>query len=111
MGNALLRTKDPQTSDMGILPVHMVRDDNDLEYIRLNSFAIPNYEPAHISSVIQETHKPSPSSLGSDEISNVIHPSGFSSVTTRTSCRSAGPVPARTHIVQGVYESSNGKQR
>ena len=41
----------------------------------------------------------------------MIQPSGFSSVTTRTSWRSAGPVPARMHMVDGVYESSSGKQR
>jgi hypothetical protein len=61
--------------------------------------------------VKKRTNNPSPSSFGSEEMSNVIQPSGFSRVTTRTSCRSAGPVPARTHIVEGVYESSSGKQR
>jgi hypothetical protein len=49
-----------------------------------------------------DTHKPSPSSDGSAETSNVIHPSGRSSVTARTSCRSPGLVPARTESAAGV---------
>lgn len=48
------------------------------------------------------THNPSPSSFGSAETSNVIHPSGRSSVTARTSCRSPGLVPARTESAAGV---------
>ncbi len=48
------------------------------------------------------THNPSPSSPGSAETSNVIHPSGWSSVTARTSCRSPRLVPARTESAAGV---------
>ena len=59
----------------------------------------------------ERTHKPSPSSFGSKQTSNVIHPSGFSIDRMRISCRSIIPVPARTAIVAGVYESSRGKLR
>ena len=57
------------------------------------------------------THNPSPSSFGSKHTSKVIHPSGFSMDRIRTSCRSKFPVPARTAMVDGVYESSRGKLR
>ena len=49
-----------------------------------------------------KTYNPSPSSPGSEETSNVIHPSGRSSVTARTSCRSPRLVPARTESAAGV---------
>ena len=89
----------------------MVCEDDDLKNVGVDRFTRAD-DPAECGSWCWEkTHNPSPSSRASEEISKVIQPSGFSSVTTRTSWRSAGPVPALIHIVEGVYESSRGKHR
>ena len=80
----------------------MVSCHNDLQNIRIDGV------PDKISSAYwflsrgRGSHSPSPSSVGSEDTSNVIQPSGLSSVTTRTSWRSLGPVPARIANVDGV---------
>ena len=96
---------------MGVFPIHVVCEDDDLKNIGVDSFtgADDPIKPCRWSG--ETTYNPSPSSRASEEISKVIQPSGFSNVTTRTSWRSAGPVPALMHMVEGVYESSRGKQR
>ncbi len=93
---------------MSILATHMVGSDDNLYDICVDGLS------AQIISITEGDwwmgrctyEPPSPSSLGSDETSKVIQPSGLSRVTTRTSCKSLGPVPARIARVDGVYESS-----
>jgi hypothetical protein len=112
--SALLGTQYPQATDVGVFSIHMVCEDDDLENVGMYGFAGTGgwiEYCFHQRWSGEATYNPSPSSRASEDISKVIQPSGFSSVTTRTSWRSAGPVPARMHMVEGVYESSSGKQR
>ena len=106
----LNRAKNAQPSNMSVLATHMISSNHDLEDVCVDGssdkFLLHIYACA-----AKKPYKPSPSSLGSDDTSKVIHPSGFSKVTTRTSWRSLGPVPARIARAEGVYESSWWKLR
>lgn len=86
----------------------MVSEDDDLEEVGVDWFSGKNISITTRTNDQEYSYNPSPSSLGSDETSNVNHPSGFSRVMMRTSWRSFGPVPARMASVDGVYESSRG---
>lgn len=107
----LLGAQYPQAADVGVFPIHMICKDDNLENVSVDGFAWVGNRVSGVVRAGEAAHNPSPSSRASEDMSKVIQPSGFSNVTTRTSWRSAGPVPARMHIVEGVYESSKGKQR
>ena len=96
---------------MSVFSIHVIGNDNDLNNICVDRFTQHQTVNRGPTLSKRSTYNPSPSSLGSAETSNVIQPSGFSRDTTRMSCKSLGPVPARTAIVAGVYESSEGKLR
>lgn len=105
-------TKNFQSPYMRIFTIHMICDDDDLQNVCGHSLPERQNQPRMSKRHDlrrENTYKPSPSSFGSAETSKVYHPSGFSKVTIRMSCKSIRDVPALTARVAGVYESSRVK--
>ena len=90
-------------TNMRVLAINVVREDDDLEDVRVNRFD-SNQHWRRMKQIKKLQALAVVAWLRRDV--NVIHPSGRSSVTPRTSCRSPGLVPARTESAAGVWESS-----